>query len=46
MVGHSTSNEKPNVYSKSRSKRTDSHDESEEHLSSILCRGLGLVRGP
>lgn len=38
MVGHSTSNKKVEyVYSKSRSNRTDSHDEGEEHCSSILC---------
>lgn len=45
MVGRSTSNEKAEyVYSKSRSNRTDSHDENEVHLSRTQAQGLGLVR--
>lgn len=44
MVGHSTSNGKAeHVYNRSRSHRTDSHDEKEGHLCSIQGRRLGLV---
>ncbi|KAL2280476.1 hypothetical protein FJTKL_12467 [Diaporthe vaccinii] len=42
MVGHSTSNKEVEyMYSKSRSIRTDSHDESEEHFFQHPVLGAG-----